>query len=269
MSVTDTKPKSENKSERSAQIHPRIAQRYTSVTKRRERFHKFRIYFVVGILSAILLGVGILFSPLFYVKTITVVGASLHPREHYIALAEIADNTSVVGLDRAAIIERIETEPVVQAATAKSHWNGEVVITVHEHVAVGRFVSYGKSIVTSSDGTVLDVGEDIYSHLPVIHGAMFNATVGDSVPQETLEAISLAAALPSDITKLQQEVTIRRDSLELKLLGGATVSFGDTREVDRKFDALRSVVTQISTRCIRNINLTAPAAPVIIERPGC
>lgn len=249
--------------------HPRIAKRLTQVEHRRRFWQQFRIYSAVAAIAMAILGVGLIYSPVFSVKEIRVVGASLASKEHYITLSQVSDSIPVIKLDHEEIARKIETSPYVQAASSEANWRGEMVITVNEHVAVARFVAYGQSIVTSSNGTVLDVGEDIYPHLPVIQGAMFQAEVGDTVPDETREALALAGALPSDITKLQNRVIMTRESLDLELNGGVTVSFGDTREVANKFDALRSVVSQVETRCVRNINLTAPAAPVIIDRPGC
>lgn len=249
--------------------HPRIARRVRAVEASKNRRRHIRLYTLAAVIVVLVLSFASLYSPLFDVDEIQVTGATLRTKEEYIAATGLELSTPLIKLDHEQVVEKLEALPEVQAATSSSKWDGSVSLNIYERVAVARFVSHGISIVTASDGTVLAVGEEINTTLPVIKGVMLEREVGELVPERSREGLALAAALPSDLAKLVDQVSLTVDTLELDLLGGASVSFGDTRDLSDKFDALRAVVNQVEMRCVRNINITAPAAPVITERPGC
>lgn len=243
--------------------HPRILERREAVEDENLRSRNRRLI-AVGVLVVIgLLGFAATRSPLLDVDEVRVIGAAHSGPNNLRSIAGIEPGTPLVGLDLHRAEQNLLALPSVAAVSSQRSWGGVITIDVLERDPVARLNTTDGVVIAAADGTVLEITQDPDSSLPLISGAMFQTRVGASLPLELQESLAVAAALPSDIGRVTNKVELTIDDIELRLVGGGTVSLGDARQLDAKFDTVRSFLGQVNLRCLKMINVQAPLVPVL------
>lgn len=250
--------------------HPRIRQRRAAVQDENLRQRNRRLLVAGALVLAGLIAAASTQSPLLDVDEIRVIGAVRHSPEFVRELAELQTGEPLMGLDLAAVEERLVAVAGIAAVDVEKDWHGVVTIEVHERVAGARFVLDDATTVVATDGTVLEVTRVPHADLPLITGAMFSAAPGDTVPGVVNDALTVATSIPVDIAPIIERVELSVDTLAIVLTGGgARIDLGDARNLNAKFDAIRAFVAQVELNCLDMLNVRAPTVPVITRTSGC
>lgn len=286
-----------------APTHPRFRERRAEVEDQtiRSRQRKIIALAVAGV--AVLLAFAATQSALLDVDEVRIVGAEQTSPDALRAVAAVELGTPVLGLDTGAVEARLLALPEIRSASASAGWGGVLTIEIAERLAVARIESAAGTIVVAADGIVLEVIERAVSDadpvdggpvdpgavdggavdaepimeplpptidaLPEISGAIFTIEAGEALPAVLDDAVTVAAALPDDISAVTERVEVTVDSLLLRAVGGGSIALGDARDLDEKFSAVRAFLAQADLTCLETLNVRAPSAPVIRRTSNC
>lgn len=249
--------------------HPRMQQRQVEVENERSRRRASLLVAAVMSIVVVAILAAATRSSLLDVDEVRVSGAQRLPPEMVRAVADIELGTPLISLDLKQSEAALGAIPLVRSAVASRSWDGSVELLIVERQPVALFSSSGGSIVASADGVALANSYVDLGKLPVVVGATFEASPGDRLPSEVMEALEVASAIPGDIAELVQQVELSVGAVDLRLVGGGLAELGDARDVHAKIAALRSVLTQAEVGCDSTITLTTPHLPVISQSSRC
>ena len=252
-----------------ALLHPRIRERRAAIEDLNLRTRNRKLVAAGLLVLVALIGAASTQSPLLDVDEVRVIGAVRQSPDFIRELAELNQGEPLLGLDLKAAEQRLLEHPDVAWVQATKEWNGSITVEIGERLPTARFESSEGPMVVASDGVVLEVSETVDTSLPLISGAMFSTVPGASVPVEVSEALSVAAALPGDITTLFERIEISVDMLSIRLVGGGRIDLGDARDLDTKFDAIRAFFAQVELDCLDALDVQAPSVPVITRDKSC
>jgi len=283
-----------------ASLHPRMRERRAEVEDASLRRRNRKLMAVGGLILAGLLAFAATQSPLLDVDEVRVIGAQRGTPEFFRDAAAVELGAPILGLDTEVIENRLRVLPEIRDVLVSSDWGGVVTIEVSERMPVARIATNDGVAVVAADGKVIEVinaledlpqeaQEDVASDaaaepdvavvpqvelteaiadLPEISGAMFSTDSGEQVPDVLSDALVVASELPVDIAAITDRIEITVDSLVLRVVGGGSISVGDARDLDDKFEAVRAFLLQVDLTCLDSLNVSAPTVPVII-RSAC
>ena len=279
--------------------HPRFRERLAEVADQSVRSRRRKMWAIAILVGTIVLAAAATQSPLFDIDEVRVVGAQDLPLDEIRQVAAVEMGRPVLGFDTAEIERRLRSIPAVADAAVSAGWDGVATIEVRERMAAARVATPEGVIVIADDRIVIDLirpeptialgtpgqGEPVVTPpvqavpevelsprleaLIAIEGAMFSIDPGQQVPDVLTDAVALASELPADIEVVTEQIEITVDSLELRTIGGATISIGDARDLDAKFAAVRAFLAQVDLSCLNNLNVRAPTVPVLERIEGC
>ena len=248
--------------------HPRIRERREQVADERTRSQHRKLIVLGVIVVLVLAGYGIVQSPLLDVDEIRVIGTVRIAPDTVRDASGIERGQRLVGLDLAAAEERIEAVPAIVGVSNDRSWRGLVTFEIVERLPAAQILTEDGALIMAADRTVLEVRELPDPAIPLVSGAMFRTPVGELVPSELADALTVAAALPADLARLTERIQISVDDLEIRLVGGSTVSLGDARLLDDKLGAVRAILDQVQLDCVERIDVRAPVAPALERKCG-
>ena len=257
-------------SARRSSIDPRIRARRVAV-RRSEGRKRLRVVLVLaGIVGAVFLALGLLFSPLLDVDRFTVAGQFRTDPADIVAAAGVDQGVPLATVDLEVAAARIEALPWVAEATAVRRWPGTVRYRVVERrPAAAVAAPDGTWTATDGEGQVLALLDDDPGDLPVVEGVTVEASVGATVPEETRGAFAMAAAIPDSARPLIDTVVLGPDgAVTVRLVAGGTVDIGPLEDLAAKGVALASVLDAVGP-CLATLDLAVPSAPVLTRTPGC
>lgn len=249
--------------------HPRIVARREEVADDNQR-KRTRRAMVGGVLVLLaVLAWAATRSPLLDVDEVRVLGATELSAETVRGVAGVEPGQPLIGLRMSVAEDELAQLPAIAEASVTRTWGGLVTIEVVERVGVASFVVPDGGLVVAADGVVLASTAEVDESHPRVLGAMFSADVGDVVPVEVREVLTVAAALPPDLASLTDQIELSVDRVVLRLRGGAVVDLGDARSLGDKMTAIRTVVDQVDLRCLDELNVAAPLVPVVTRLASC
>jgi cell division protein FtsQ len=233
----------------------------------------------VVFISVVVLGAGVVTitrSPFFAARTIEVRGASHVHRSQIIRLAAVDTRTNLFTLDAGAAERRLERDAWIADATVTKDLPSTLIIEIHERVAVAVAVSDGVPQLVADDGAFLETATPrVAMGLPSI--AVANPEGGqpsDSV-EPSAEAVGGAAraiaAMAPTLRRRIEGVSILSDGqLEVKLLSGASVRYGEAVDLREKAMALRALLDYAAGRgaTVVSVDVRVPSAPTAVLAGG-
>ncbi len=167
------------------------------------------------------------------VERITISGlVELHPNE-VLEVAGIDPRSSTVFFDAAEARERLAGQPLIEEASIRKLYPGEIAIQLREREAFALWQLNGEISIISSDGTIIDRMRDArFAHLPLVVG-----------PEANLKARDYAALLAeagSIRSRIRGATLVSGRRWTLKLDNGLDVRLPETdaAEAMRRLDRL-------------------------------
>ncbi|MFK0040806.1 FtsQ-type POTRA domain-containing protein [Paenarthrobacter sp. NPDC090517] len=206
--------------------------------KRRQRRLVLWTLSVVAVVVGALIA-GAIFSPVLAVRTITVDGTTL--------LAPDAVQKALSGLEGKPLPQVSEQEinellkPLVQvrSATMEARPPSELLIHVHERVPVALLKQGDSYVMVDVDGVQLGATKDLTAvALPLI-----DAGVGTTNTELFKAIAAVLDTLPADIlARMSTASALSADAVELKLVDGKTVVWGNAEDRELKSKALEALL---------------------------
>jgi cell division protein FtsQ len=247
---------------------PRFRQRRIEVAREAGRR---RLHLVLGALGAAGLvagGTGLLYSPVFSARQVTVTGAPGIPRSVVLAASGLRTHPPLLDIDTAAVERRLLALPEVRTAVVTERWPSGVAIALTERSPVAAAPAgagdVGPWALVDATGRVLAVSRTVPGSLPVVLLPSPPPPPGATVPAGGMPLLAVAGALPAS---LRAEVTaIAYDyagDVVLQMRDKPTAVLGGAGDLRQKFVSLATVLAEIPTSGIGTIDLSVPASPVL------
>ncbi len=255
-------------------IDPRLRQRRIAV-RRAEGRRRLRV--LVGIVVLVALaggGYALSRSTVFDLDTIEIDGAFGAEANQVAEASGLVVGTPMLDLDLGRAAEGIVALPWVRTAAVDRAWPGTVEIAVTRRIGVALLpVGEGSGVVIDAEAVAIARSETAaVGDLPVIT----LGPVGDLGDVQTLAlpALRLIDAMPLDLAPWVETFDIDDAGtgtplLRLDLVGDVVAIMGDDRDLDTKYEAVRSVLDQVDLAGICEIDVQVGDNPVLKRSPQC
>ena len=261
--------------------HPPVDRRIRArriEVRRTEGRRRLRRLLALGAASAVVLvGWGVVRSPLLDVDEIAVDGAERTAAEELIARSGIAPGDALIDVDTAAAAARVAELPWVAGVEVRRDWSGTVVVSVDERSPDVVVVDpAGTGWLVDADGTVLDVADPGGTGLATIEG-LSPPPPGGVLDAGARTALDLAMALPDSVRPVVASVEVREGETWLRLVArpgevdatgapradGGLVRVGDGRDLEQQVLDLTAVLEQVDLTDLAVLDVRVPSNPVV------
>ncbi len=241
------------------QVDPRLARRRRQV---QEASARRRLRWTIAILVLAVCGglvVAVFQSSWFSVDNIEVEGAVRTPVLDLLVGAGIEEGVSIVSVRTGRAEDALRADPWVAEAEVRVVWPRSVRVMVVEHVPIARVTAGSSWVVSSGQGAVLAVGEELVE--PLVRMDAGDLSPGDVIDDPVaLGALEFVAALPLE---LKPELVVERAGNDLvATVAGHTVELGAPREMAQKAVTL-AVIFDEGVEDEAVINLVSPLRPAV------
>ena len=217
---------------RGASAEQRMRQRM-----RRRRLRRWVVVAIPLLVVALLAATAwvLLASPMLAVTTVRVEGTHRLTVDQVRQAADVPIGRTMLRQDLASVQQRVEALRVVRSATVTEQWPHTVVVRVVERTPVAT------AQTASGSWWLLDVDgvEVTQSSTRPTSLVLLQLDPTTAAPDTLAAAASVASALPASVRRSVVDVTAQSpDSVQLDLVGGAVVRWGDDRDNATKAQVL-------------------------------
>lgn len=254
-------------------VDPRMRSRRIEVRRDAGRRRLKRI--TLG-LAVVAVGVGALVAtrtPLLDVDRIVVSGAERTSVEDVIRAAGVERGDPLISVDPGAVADRIEELPWVDEAMVGRSWPSTVNLQVTERAAVAVVqVTGDRAAVVDAEGRVLSIDRRAADaeHDPdgplVLTGVEGRIAEGGRLDRDARDALELAGALAE---RLPGVVAAVSTDLDAELAAGGAIRFGSVEHLDDKITAAKTVLSDVDTACLEQLDVRVPGSPALTRNQRC
>lgn len=263
--------KEQDAPERRPPMDPRIHQRRVAVLRSRGRRRLRVVIGVLGAVAVVVAAVGVLHTPLFSARAVSVTGT--HPATGtaaIVAAAGLGGHPPMISIDPGLVAGRVETLPFIASARVSRHWPDGVQISVTERVPVLQMAGPAASwSMLDGNGRTLEVGPSRFPDLVVfiVHtpsGGIPPAPVGRSLPPTASAGLRVCANLPKAFSAQVVSVTVALNAvITLALNSGITVVLGTATDLPAKFEDVAAILAHGSLHPTSTIDVSVPESPTV------
>lgn len=213
-------------------------------------------------------------SAVFDLDTVEIDGAFGAEADQVAEASGLVIGTPMLDLDLDGAAEGIVALPWVRTAAVDRAWPGTVEIVVIRRIGVALLaVGDGSGVVIDAEAVAIARSDtSAAGDLPVI--TLGPAGELGDVQTLALPAIELIDATPLDLLPWVETFDIDYAGtgtplLRLDLVGDVVAIMGDNRDLDTKYEAVRSVLDQVDLAGICEIDVQVGDNPVLKRSPQC
>jgi cell division protein FtsQ len=254
-----------------AAIDPRIRQRRVAIQRSQGRR---RLRWIIGVavaLSLVAAVVGLLHTPWFSARVVTVTGAHPHTSAAAIvAAAGLDHHPPLISTDPGATARRVETLPFIAGAQVHRHWPDGIQIAVTERVPVAQMAGPRTSWSTlDGNGRTLQVQPAPTPGLIVLvvrtaRAVISPAPVGGSLTAQAAAGLTVTRTLPAAFSAQVASVSTAPDAtISLSLNSGITVLLGTDTDLSTKYEDVAAILAHGSLHNRSTIDVTVPQSPTV------
>jgi len=251
-------------------VDPRFRRRWVEV-RREEGRRRFRV--LLAVTAVVALGCGAWAatdSVLLDLDQVVVQGAVRTTPEEVRFASGLRPGEPMLDVDEGAARRGVEALPWIGDASVRRQWPGRVRILVNERAPVAATEAQpGAMALIDNTGRVLDWVPEPPSGLPVLAGLPPAGAPGTTLAADGVATLQVAIALPAELrTRISGLAPAPGDGgeVELRLDPEGMVRLGPPDDLDRKFTAIRAVLTQVDLRNLAVLDVRRPENPVLTRR---
>ena len=251
-------------------IDPRIRARLMAVQYAAARRRRRWVIALASVALVLAAAIGVSRSPLLAVHHVRLTGAGHTTTAEVLSATGLNREPLMIGLGLGRVRAELEALPWVATAGVQRRWPTTVVIHLTERVPVAVVPdAAGGSALLDPTGRVLAVG-----------AGPGKRCADDQRPDARRGTRIIPASgggggrrprpghrprPPSSRRRRRQikDIVVAGGTLDLKLSGGAMVTFGTAADLDAKLLALHTVLQRVDLKGIAAIDLRLPSAPVL------
>ena len=229
-----------------------------------------RLRILAWILGPVLVAglvLGILASPIFGVRTITIDGVKYTSQITLGNAKKMVKGKSVFSVDLGAVEELLKSDPWVRDAQAKRRFPSTVFIDVAERKPVAWYVgSDNQARVIDVDGRVITVLNGQPTAYTQISGVGADLPAGAQVDDVYAAAAQVVASLPPEVAPLMLNMGVTGGTdLLMTLRTGTVVTFGRPTDLRAKLVSLVLVLRRTDPKSLKGIDLSS-GDPILAGR---
>ena len=259
-------------------VDPRFRRRWAEA-RRAEGRRRLKMLLVL-LAGAVVVGgcVGLLYSPVFRVRNVIVIGNTHIPRAQVLAAADMASTDGDVLMVDAGppkARQALDALPWVARATFERRWPWTLVIKLEERSPVARIVSGKAQDIVDKSGRVLAVSPSPAGKpgpaLPVIMGVQGAAPGAYVSPGAGLngpdvgELLAAANAAPHALAERHLRLAYSDANGLVGYIGAAKtpVLLGDASGLSFKLAVLEELASRVTLAAYAQVDLTVPQRPAL------
>jgi cell division septal protein FtsQ len=260
-------------------VDPRFRRRRAEARRAEGRRRLKILLSLLAVAAVVGACVGLLFSPVFRVRDVVIIGNTHTPTAEVLAAAGVAaGDRTVLMVDSGPPSARraLDSLPWVAGATFERRWPWTLVIRLTERSPVARVSVDGGVDLVDRNGRVLEVSRSPELTLPVImgvRGAAAGAYIspGAGLSRADLSSLLAAAgAAPHALAERQLRLAYSVSTGLVGYIGSAktVVLLGDASDLVPKLDILQELATRVSLAAYSQVDLTVPERPALTPLPS-
>jgi cell division protein FtsQ len=246
---------------------PRIQARRVDVARLQGRSRRRRIIAAVVVVALAAGGFGLVHSPVFAARDVSVKGAPIVTRSEVIAAAGLKNAPPLIDLDAAVIAARVERLPWIAGADVKISWPSSVSIKLTERTPVAAVKDSGRYAICDPTGQVIEIVGKRPRSLPVVKIAGRPGPAGSKLPAEDLPLAAVAAMMPESLVHRTVDIANSPDGAVVVLRERITAVMGDADSLAQKYVSLATVLARGPFGTPMEIDLRVAASPLLIRNP--
>ncbi len=237
---------------------------------------KGRGLWAVLCLLFVLVGVGIiLYSTLFQLKRVQVVGSTYRTPQEVVTLAGVVEGDNILLLDEEKIRNNINADRYLIFQDMQRDYPDGLIIQVHERIPRVNIQSMGEQYTLDGEGMVLEKSQTLQltEGLVAVTGLQITSSIlGRHITCQKVEQlvayrkVMAELALQEIISQISELNLADMDNLYLVSVDGFTIRLGDDGDMQAKIGAMRAVLDYLrqTARVRGSIDVSAPINPTYI-----
>ena len=209
-----------------------VKDKYNMKWKRRERV---RVVLFLAFVSFVLGLIFALYSPVFNIQSIDVIGQNKFSKDEIIRMSYIQRGSNIFKLNASQAVERIEHDPYIESAIVKRNLPNKININIEERKPIALVPLMGSYILIDKNGIAVETKTQIEEKTLVsIKGLKFETfSLGKPIVEGNSKNLKVALAI---LTMIQEDVLLVKDLLAK--MDYINVSNLDeiTMYIDKRFD---------------------------------
>lgn len=206
------------------------------------------------------LAVGLAFSPLLDVETVTVEGTTPDRVAAVVRASGVTRGSPLLGVVPGRVESRLEAEPWIAGVTVERRLPGTVRIRIVPRVPVGWARVGERVLVVDGTGQVVARPETPPAGVPELLGVARPAPLGGRIRPGALGAV--AAAMGAELRGRIATVERTDTGYVAQVRGGPQLRFGTVDRVGAKARVAAAVLASPAAAQARYVDVSVPAAPV-------
>lgn len=199
----------------------------------------------IGIFS--LLGISLLFLPIWYITEIDLVGNHYYNANEILKVAELEKGMHPLSINKKNVTKAIKSLPFIQKVNVSYQFPNHIKIEIEEQRPIGYVNFHDSYLCVNGDGKVLEQSKERRLKVPVLEGLIFEYfTVGDTLGENNEEKVQIMNEIIRVLDKYN--FTEKIDSIDLSNLeqihlyvNKLDVIIGNIRDFDKKIKWLVKV----------------------------
>lgn len=245
-------------------IDPRIRERRIEVSRRQGRRRLTVLLAILTVVGVLLLLVAATRSSLLDVDHIVIAGLNHTGADDVVHAARLDHHRLMIDVHADVMSRRIDRLPWVDRSHVDRGWPGTVRVTIRERVAVASLPAGGGGwALADRRGRVLARQAQPGTGLPQVTGGPPAGAVGSTVAGPNLDALAVAAALPTELRPKVPAVLLSPEGIELKLVPIGVAKLGSTDQLTAKLDAVITMMQRANLEHLAVLDVRVPSAPVL------
>lgn len=247
-------------------MHDRMRARRIAVRREEGLRRLRRLAWVLGTVTALVVGAALAQTPVFDVDRIEVRGGE-HVRAATLRWASgVHTGDALLTMDEHGAEASIETLPWVADADVRREWPNTVRISVTERVPAALVASTPQRprAVVDADGRVLQIGGLLPAGLVTVTGVADELHEGEPLPEAGRDALELALTASNRLPGAVRSVS---PHLEAELAAGGVARFGSLDRLDEKLQSLATVLARVDMTCADVLDVKVPGSATVSRRP--
>ena len=188
------------------------------------------------------------------VKDVRVVGIEHGSPDEIVALANVPPDTPLLQVDTRDVAQRVAQADIVKDVSVRREFPDALVVTIGERQAVGWIQKGSRPWAVDAEGVIYRELRSKPSHVPQLK---IKPSDKQAVAAGAMVASELASADPTLLERIKSISAKSQDSVELKLDGGKTVSWGGPEKTEQKAKTLLALLNVKAS----HYDVSAPERP--------
>lgn len=252
-------------------MDPRFRRRRVEVLRQEGRRRLRVLIGVTGVMVVTATGSWVVTdSPVLDLDRVVVEGAAQTTPEEVRFASGLRMGQALFDVDEGSAKRGVEALPWVRFAVVSRRWPAEVRIRLveREPVAVAPAESGGVALV-DGEGRVLEWVDAAPPGLPALAGLPPAGPAGSSLGTDGVATLAVAVAMPPELRARTTGVAPAASGggeVEMSLRPEGMVRLGRPEDLDRKFTAIRAVLSQVDLQNLAVLDVRRPDSPVLTRR---